>query len=83
MADEEPRIVEAVFTSANTGGLMHGDKSPLAKLIEAAMGSAVEFAYANGITDPVKIRELMMAARADVKERYAKAVAEATSNLAR
>jgi hypothetical protein len=78
----QPRIVEAVFASANAGGMVLGRKSPLAKLIEKAMSEAVEFAYSHGITDPVQVRDLMQTARHTIKERYAKAVAEATSNLA-
>lgn len=79
-----PRIVEAVFTSANTGDMQQGGgKSQLAKLIEGAMAQAVEFAYSNGITDPDKVRELMMLARAEIKQRYNEAVAEAMSNLTR
>lgn len=80
----QPRIVEAVFASANTGNLSHGGgKGTLAKLIERAMSEAVEYAYSHGITDPVKVRELMQTARQAIKERYAKAVAEADRNLAR
>lgn len=79
-----PRIVEAVLTSANTGELIQGgDKSPLAKLIESAMAQAVEYAYSHGINDPEKVRELMLLARKEIKERYAAAVEEATRNLTR
>lgn len=78
----QPRIIEAVFTSANVGGLLQGVKAPLAKLIEKAMSEAVEYAYSHGITDPEQVRELMQVARKTIKERYAKAVAEATRNLA-
>ena len=78
----QPRIVEAVFTSANVGGMARGMKSPLAKLIEKAMSEAVEYAYSHGITDPEQVRDLMQVARKAIKERYAKAVADATSNLA-
>jgi ketopantoate reductase len=78
----QPRIVEAVFASANVGGMARGQKSPLAKLIEKAMSEAVEYAYSHGITDPEQVRDLMQTARHTIKERYAKAVAEAASNLA-
>lgn len=79
-----PRVVEAVFVSANTGDMVQGGgKTPLAKLIEGAMAQAVEYAYTNGITDPEKVRELMMLARAEIKQRYNEAVAEAMSNLTR
>ncbi|MBX3703986.1 MAG: hypothetical protein KF822_09450 [Steroidobacteraceae bacterium] len=37
------------------------------QVIEAAMSAAVKRCYAAGVTDPVKIREAMMAARAEVK----------------
>lgn len=81
---EMPQIVEAVFTSANTGGIMTGGgKSPLAKLIEGAMSQAVEYAYNNGINDPDLVRELMQVARAEAKKKYEEAVAEAMSNLTR
>ena len=77
----EPKIVEAVFTSGNSGVL--GAKSPLAKLIEKAMADAVVKALADGITDPDDQRELILAARADAKARYNEAVAKALaeSNL--
>lgn len=79
-----PHIVEAVFTSANTGGIDLGlGKSPLAKMIEGAMAQAVEYCYSNGINDPEKVREMMQVARAQIKAMYNKAVAEAMSNLQR
>ena len=78
-----PRIVEAVFTSANTGHIAPGGgKSPLAKLIEMAMAKAVDDAYTQGITDPDLVRELMQKARADMKARFAKYMASVASNLA-
>lgn len=38
------------------------------QVIEAAMSAAVRRCYAAGVTDPVKIREAMMAARSEVKD---------------
>ncbi len=73
----EEKIVEAVFTSANSGGL---HKSPLAKLIEQAMSDAVTECHKAGIHDPDKVREAMLAARANMKawfkEQEARAAAE-------
>ena len=86
MSDEqvEAKIVEAVFTSANTGEITSGGgKSPLAKLIEQAMAQTADWCYSNNITDPEKMREHMLAARAEVKKRYALAVEEAMRNLER
>jgi hypothetical protein len=80
--DDAPRIVEAVFTSANTGEIAGGGgKSLLAKMIEMAMSEAVQFAYSNGIADPEKIRELMQLARSEVKKRYAEAVEKAMAGM--
>jgi len=58
MADK-PRIVEAVGQAVG---------SKLGKDIEKAMAEAVRKAYAEGITDPDKIRELQLAARERVKK---------------
>lgn len=41
-------------------------KTPLGKDIEKAMSEAVTKAYADGVTDPVKIKERMMEARKKV-----------------
>lgn len=56
----ESKIVEAVGVSANS--LWPSGKAR-AKLIEMAMSEAVLAASAAGITDPVKVREMMMTAR--------------------
>lgn len=81
MADEEtlpvevtPRIVEGVFASGNVGGMK---KSPLARLIEAAMAEAIQKAYDEGISDPEVIRERMQEARATTKEVFNAAIAQA------
>lgn len=63
----EPRIVEAVAVSGNSGGTV---KSPLAKLIEHAMSEAVRVAYAEGVTDPLVIRERMQDARVKMRDWY-------------
>jgi len=76
MSEFEPKIVEAVFTSANTGS-MGGEKSPLAKMIEAAMSKAVEDAVEAGIFDPEEQRKLILEARAKAKRDYAAAVERA------
>jgi hypothetical protein len=66
----EPKIVEGVMTSANTGGL-GGGKSPLAKTIEAAMAQAVQDAYTAGVTEPDEVRARMQAAREKAKADFA------------
>lgn len=57
-------IVEAVGISANSS---LGRNKALARAIEKAMSDAVLEANAAGITDPVKVKEAMMAARELVK----------------
>lgn len=58
---------EAVAALASVGAL--GDKlsGGAAKAIQHAMSMAVSYAYNEGITDPDKIKELMMAARENAK----------------
>ncbi len=60
MAKTVSKVVEAVGVSANS--VANADRSR-AKAIEAAMSAAVSQCYADGITDPVKVKERMMAAR--------------------
>lgn len=62
---DEPKVVEAVGAMAGTVNPRHGS---LAKRVEQAMTEAIRDAYAQGITDPVVIRERMMAAREAVKQ---------------
>jgi hypothetical protein len=62
----EPKIVTAVGSATST------KKTPLGKEIEKAMADAVNQAYKEGITDPVKIRARMMEAREKVKQEAAK-----------
>jgi hypothetical protein len=58
------RIVEAIATFAGAGRLGRGIS---AREIEAAMAAAACEAAAAGITDPDKVRALMLAAREKVK----------------
>ena len=44
----------------------HGERDERSTAIEAAMMAAVERAAADGITDPDKVRELILAARGEV-----------------
>jgi hypothetical protein len=55
-----PRIVDAVFISANTNSPL---LKPVAKLAQAAMSDAVEDCYANGDKDPAIVRAQMEDAR--------------------
>ena len=52
--------VKAVGTASAS---LSGDRKGLAVAIQDAMSKAVLACYADGITDPVKMRERMMAAR--------------------
>lgn len=64
--------VEAIATLASVSAL--GKELPVnaAERIQRAMAAAVALAYSKGITDPEKVRELMLLAREDVKrELYA------------
>lgn len=56
-----PRIVEGVGISVNFSSSL---LKPAAKLIQKAMGDAVEDAYANGDRDPILIKARMAEARA-------------------
>lgn len=58
--DDKSKIVEAVGVSANSVSPAGRSR---AKEIEAAMSDAVRQCYADGITDPAKMKERMMAAR--------------------
>ncbi len=59
-APVKPKVVEAVGVSANS--LSHAGRSR-AKEIEAAMSAAVNQCFADGVTDPAKMKERMMSAR--------------------
>ena len=61
----KPKIVSSVGVSANS--LVPGGKG-LAKIIEGAMSAAAAAAQKAGITDPIKIKALMLKAREDVKK---------------
>lgn len=54
-------VVEAAAAFTST-------RSDLAKRIETAMSGAALMASAEGITDPDEVRDLMLAARARVKD---------------
>lgn len=56
-----PRIVEAVFVSANTNSAA---LKPLAKIVQAEMCNVVEDCFANGDRDPELVRSRMLDARA-------------------
>lgn len=58
------KIIEAVGVSAKSS--LPG----LGKIIEAAMSAAILKAAEDGVTDPVKVKELMMIARAAAKAAY-------------
>ena len=55
-----PRVVEAVFVSANTNSPL---LKPVAKLVQGAMSDAVEDCYANGDKDPALVRTRIEEAR--------------------
>jgi hypothetical protein len=57
-APVEPRIESAV---GNAGG--SGESASQVQSIEAAMSRAIQEAAADGVTDPVEIRERMLRAR--------------------
>jgi len=57
-----PRIVDAVGIAVSTKSGDNG-KVKLAGLIRSSMEDAVLEAYADGVNDPTKIREMMMRAR--------------------
>jgi hypothetical protein len=55
-----PRVVEAVFVSANSNSAII---KPAVKLVQKAMSDAVEDAYAEGRTEPAFVRERIQDAR--------------------
>ncbi len=55
-----PRVVDAVGLSVRAGS---PDRAPLAQAIQGAMEIAVHEMYADGVRDPVRVREHMQAAR--------------------
>ena len=61
----EPRIVETVAVSANTGNvsLSGGAKQPIAKFYERVMTEAIAQAQEAGITDPEELRAVILVAR--------------------
>lgn len=65
----EPRIVETVAVSANTGGasLSGAPKAPIAKFYERVISEAVAKAQEEGITDPEEMRAIILKARDQAK----------------
>ncbi len=59
-----PAISAGALASGGAGSM--GAASYTGGDIEAAMVVAIKHAHAEGITDPVKVRALMMAARKDI-----------------
>ena len=55
------RIVSGAVASGGSGAM--GAASYTGADVESAMSAAITAAHAEGITDPVKVRERMMAAR--------------------
>lgn len=64
----EKKIVEAVAVASSMTSI--NGKTSIAKNIERAMSEAVTKAAEKGITDPEEIRNLMLEAREQVKERH-------------
>lgn len=56
-------IVEAVMAAASVKDRMGREDKRLSKRIEDAMSAAVLEAYSKGITEPVQVKAMMMAAR--------------------
>jgi hypothetical protein len=55
-------IVEGVATMVNMS-TMGEEKTDLAVRVEKAMAQAVQDCYSTGVTDPVKVRAAILAAR--------------------
>ena len=66
--------VTAVAVSANAAAVGSTVGEDGAKLIQEAMSNAVTWCYGQGITDPVKVKEYMMVARANAVRDIAAAV---------
>ncbi len=58
----EPRIVEATFVAADVHDGQGRRHKMLALRLEKAMAAAVQACHDDGITDPIVIKERMMAA---------------------
>lgn len=56
-------IVEAVMSAASVKDHTGREDKRLSKRIEDAMSAAVSEAYGKGITEPVQVKAMMMAAR--------------------
>ena len=73
----EPRIVETVAVSANTGAAswLGGPKAPIAKFYERVISEAVAKAQEEGVTDPEEMRAIILKAR-DQAKAYVKKLLE-------
>ncbi len=67
-----PKIAAGAVAAGATGRL--GPALYTSKDIEAAMSKAIKQAHSEGITDPIKVRSLMMAARKAVVMRVSAGV---------
>lgn len=61
------KIVSATGAGAHT---MSASSKPLANMIQNAMEMAIRKAAADGVTDPVKVRERIQQARAAAKKTF-------------
>jgi hypothetical protein len=58
---KKPKIAAGAVAAGGSGAM--GVASYTSVDIEAAMSGAITKAHADGVTDPVKVKDLMMAAR--------------------
>ena len=65
------KISSGAVASGGSGAM--GAASYTSEDIEEAMSAAITAAHAEGITDPVKVRERMMAARREITELHSEA----------
>jgi len=61
------KIASGAVASGGSGAM--GAANYATTDIEAAMSAAITAAHAEGVTDPRKVRELMMAARREITKR--------------
>jgi len=71
------KVVEAVGVAARS------TVSGLGKLIEQAMSHAVAQSYAEGVTEPDKVRARMLEARAEVKRQHQEDITRALAESER
>lgn len=74
----EPRIVETVAISSNTGAasLTGAPKAPIAKFYERVISEAVAKAQEEGVTDPEEMRAVILQARDQAKAHVKKLLEE-------